>query len=60
MVNWITKRKNAYGIVLLVISLSLAGSWLLGRGMPEKKALRLCRGCLIFPAGTLQSTGMLR
>jgi two-component system sensor histidine kinase ChiS len=46
LVNWITKRKNAYGIVLLVISLSLAGSWLLGRGMPEKKGPQAVQGVL--------------
>ncbi len=46
MINWIGKRRNAYGIVLLVISLSLAGSWLLAGRLPEKKGPQAVRGVL--------------
>lgn len=46
MINWIGKRKNAYGIVLLVISLSLAGSWLLAGRLPEKKGPQAVQGVL--------------
>lgn len=46
MTNWIAKRRNAYGIVLLVISLCLAASWLLAGRLPEKKGPQAVRGVL--------------